>query len=521
MAPTQELPDANLSVPIPTDSIIRTQIHPHHMPSNLPYDIFLMIAFLCWDRESDARDSNFPITASHVCRMWRRYALDTGAFWTTLEFRQQNPHRAIMKYKTWLERSKSSPLDIIIRSEPFKGASVKHAKSIMRLIMPRIGHWRSFQVERVPTKIFRLIFDRLRDASAPKLEILTVVEEQFPRSFRSGPTTRWKLMPFVHGEKPSLKELIFKGVPYGDLLKCLSMLEVLHLVDPGFYHAGAVENVKSIHRILLYLPSLRALRIDCGRRITNMFFEPLRLLPGAPSSPFLNGTLADQNMLLGLLNLPKVLYFLTQPHLETTLNLGLLPLLSEYHPFPNLISLPLGGTHSPFPGLGDSLNKSHLAQLEGALSGLPQLKALTFHYVDFEGDKGLPCLETTCPRLHWLTFIQCTGCTQEALQRIVETRRTRPGFNPLGQLDIQQSSSLDGIVIDKEIDMWMKRSLTYKVGNLVHEPERGNLEGVKPAKLFQTKPGRMHSPLDLLRAGLPDDAAPGYLARTRGGTLNW
>ncbi|KAG8926615.1 hypothetical protein FRC01_008620, partial [Tulasnella sp. 417] len=172
MDAVETLPDNASPMPISDDTDVKTRTRPHYILSNVPYDIFLMIVFWCWNGGKDNDHSNFPITASHVCRTWRYYALDTGVFWTSLEFRQARPHLAIIKYKVWLERARGSPLDIYIGPQGFKGASVKHAKSIMRLIMPHLSQWRSFRVERVPKKIFLLIFAQLRDVSAPMLEVL-------------------------------------------------------------------------------------------------------------------------------------------------------------------------------------------------------------------------------------------------------------------------------------------------------------------------------------------------------------
>ncbi|KAG8940111.1 hypothetical protein FRC04_005638 [Tulasnella sp. 424] len=493
MAATEALPDPNLSAAIPTSSTIRTQIQPSHMPSNISYDIFLIIAYLCWDRENNNQDSRFPITASHVCRTWRRYALDTGAFWTSLEFRQTNPHLAIMKYEIWLERAKDSPLDIFIGPQPFKGASVKHAKSIMRLIMPHVGHWRSFHVEHVPKKIVRLIFDRLRDVSAPRLETLKVFGERLARAFRPLSATRLKLAPFIHGEASGLKELVLEGFPYGYFLNRFPKLQVLHLTHPDFATAGAAENVKSVHHVLASLPSLRALRIDFASRIFN--------------SPFLHGLLeastprishssltelsialpkVDEDMVLGSFALPKLRYFLIRRPAEATLSLSLLAPLSKYRPFPNLISLCIG-TRIPYVRFsGPPEDPVKLAHLEGALAGLPQLKALTFDCVGFGGNRWLLCLTTTCPQLQWLTFIECGGCTLEPLRTIVERRRTKPGFDSLVRLVIQQWPGLEGMTIDEGSDRWLKQSLIYEVTTPVHPDQRNDylrvVEGVEPSR---------------------------------------
>ncbi|KAG8916759.1 hypothetical protein FRC01_002884 [Tulasnella sp. 417] len=500
MDPAGTPPDNASSIPISDDTGIKTPTRLHHMLSNIPYDIFLMVVFSCWNGGKRSDGTNFPITASHVCRTWRRYALDTGIFWATLEFRQARPHRAIMKYKIWLERARGSPLDIFIGFQPFKAASVKHAKSIMRLIMPHVSHWRSFRVEHVPKKIVRLIFDRLRDVSAPTLEVLKVVGERSRRPFQPVARTTLKLKPFVHGEASSLKELALVGFPYGYFVTRFSGLQVLQLTQSDFFEAGSIENVQSIQHILTCLPNLRTLDVDCARYIpANHRSLPLT---GSPppriSHPSLTELLiylpkSDLDMTLSSLDLPQVRYFLTRTQIEMALGINLLPLLSQHHPFPNLLSLRLGASYSGLVNLNFNPTGGHpgqinLTHLEGALAGLPVLKALTFDQVDFEGGKWLHCLGTRCPALHWLTFIQCGGCTLEQIRTIVETRRKRNGFDALVRIVIEQWSTGNFIAIDESAQQWLRRSLIFEVIYPANDLNRHSylsvVEGLEPSPRF-------------------------------------
>ncbi|KIO23274.1 hypothetical protein M407DRAFT_27264 [Tulasnella calospora MUT 4182] len=403
MDAAETLPDNVPSIPISDGIAIKIRAQSHHMLANVPYDIFRMIVFSCWKGSNDDDHSNFPTTASHVCRTWRLYALDTGAFWASLEFRQARPHGAIMKYKVWLERARGSPLDISIGFQPFKGASVKHAKSIMRLIMPHVSHWRSFQVDRVPKKISRLIFDQLRDVSAPMLEVLKVFGEGHGSTFRKPTTTTCKLKPFVNGEASNLKELTVVGFPHNYFVTRFTGLQVLQLTQFDFYEAGPMKNVKSIQHILLSLPNLHTLHIDCYRPLT----ENIRSSSSLPTVPtrishpsltelWIHLPKADHDAILSSLDLPRVRYFLTRMQVEAPVGLALLPALSQYHPFSNLISLRLAGRYSDFPsrslniGISDHASQMNLTYLEGALAGLPLLKALTFDRVGFEGGKYGP-----------------------------------------------------------------------------------------------------------------------------------
>ncbi|KAG9046062.1 hypothetical protein FS837_005138 [Tulasnella sp. UAMH 9824] len=482
------------------DTALNVRTQSCHMISNIPYDIFLLIAFSCWNDGTDKYHSNFPIIASHVCRTWRRYALDTGAFWAIIEFRQARIHPAMMKYKVWLERARDSPLDIYIGPHPFKNASVKHAKAIMQLIMPHVSHWRSFGVDRVPKKISRLIFDRLRDVSAPMLEILNVDGERARRSYQEPPTARCKLKPFVRGEAPNMRELTVVGFPYDYFVTRFTSLQVLRLTHFDFGRGDTLENVKSIQRILVSLPNLHVFQIDSNNSRSgaySVFPELDRSLPRISHHSLTELCIylgfADRDAILASLHLPRVRYFLSHLQSETTFGLHLLPYLSQFHPFSNLVSLRLVGRSSGRATSNDidnhrndarnRWNEVNMAHLEGALSGLPLLKALTFERVGFEGGKWLNCLGTTCPCLQWLTFSQCDGCTLEQIRAIVETRQETHGFDPLVRLVIEQWSSDNFIKIDEGSDEWLKRSLRFDVTSSVDDLRRDTylsaVEGIK------------------------------------------
>ncbi|KAG9043760.1 hypothetical protein FS837_009150 [Tulasnella sp. UAMH 9824] len=495
------LSDEGSPKPTPDDTVPNVRNQPYHTLSNVvPYDIFLVIAFSCRNDGTDKYHSNFPIIASHVCRTWRRYALDTGAFWAIIEFRQARIHPAMMKYKVWLERARDSPLDIYVGPHPFKNASVKHAKAIMQLIMPHVSRWRSFQVDRVPKKISRLIFDRLRDVSAPILETLKVDGERPRRSYQVPPTTRCKLKPFVHGEAPNVTELAVLDFSHEYFITRFTKLQVLHLKHFDFEGASPLdldgskrlENVKFIQGILVSLPNLHKLQIDRHVPIygNHDVFPTLDTsLPRTSHSSLTELRVylreADRDAIFSSLDLPQVQYFLTQMQVETAFKLHLLPSLSQYHPFSGLVSLRLEGSGI---GMRDEMskrwNETNMAHLEGALFGLPLLKALTFDRVDFGGGKWLTFLGTKCPCLQWLTFTNCTGCTLEQIRAIVETRQETPGFDPLVRLLIQQRPYGNFITIDEVTDEWLKRSLGYEVMSPVADWKLDTylsvVEGIKP-----------------------------------------
>ncbi|KAG8977565.1 hypothetical protein FRB90_008767, partial [Tulasnella sp. 427] len=117
-------------------------------------------------------DNSSPILASHVFRTWRNHALSTGTLWTKDELQTRTPD--FEKHRTLMDRANGAPLDVTIDETPFRNSSVKHAKEIMRLLVPHVSHLRTLEVWRVPRKILRIIFDRLAELSAPQLRKLTV-----------------------------------------------------------------------------------------------------------------------------------------------------------------------------------------------------------------------------------------------------------------------------------------------------------------------------------------------------------
>ncbi|KAG8903718.1 hypothetical protein FRC01_009022 [Tulasnella sp. 417] len=158
-----------MSNPIITDSQETPSSPPGSRHINdLPYDIFHLIFSVCFQEPSAG--APFPVVASHVCRTWRQHALNTPKFWTKLEFHQKKP--PFEKYRVWWERANGCPFDVSIDQRPFQVASLKHAKEIMRLIIPNIASLRTLRVEKVPQKVLRTIFGRPASVSAPQLQRL-------------------------------------------------------------------------------------------------------------------------------------------------------------------------------------------------------------------------------------------------------------------------------------------------------------------------------------------------------------
>ncbi|KAG8963740.1 hypothetical protein FRC05_004533, partial [Tulasnella sp. 425] len=373
---------------------------------DLPYDVLHVIFVLCWKAQNEEEGTHFPTIASHVCQTWRRYALATPTFWTVLEFRERRP--PIGKYQNWLERSKDCPLDIVIHSTPFRRASVKHAKEIMRLTVPHIRRWRAISVHGLPDKILRLIFDRITQDGAEgleSLEMVKVVEENRDPWFRCSKSRRspnWKFQPFSKGKvPPKLRHIILEGVSLQYFIGRFERLQALEVLDRFIYEPDS--GVQSTHDILSALPDLHVLCVD-DRRHARLSIEtghtqrirasPVPLLTHKSLTQLsVQAPQATRNAIISSLVLPNLRYLLDRKRMEPTLGVCCLPHLSQHRPFPKLVSLRVGGSHSSRPLLSNSWNPpnanvTNMAHLEGALAGLSELRAVTFDHVDFEGSGG-------------------------------------------------------------------------------------------------------------------------------------
>ncbi|KAG9045619.1 hypothetical protein FS837_006005 [Tulasnella sp. UAMH 9824] len=403
--------------------------HPHptcHVLS-LPYDIMYLIFSFSLD-QTHHRKHDFPTVMSHVCQLWRQYALDAPSFWTSLRFESATPE--IEMYRAWLERSKDSPFDLVIGWLPFIGASLKNAKTIMRLIFPHAHRLRSLQVSNVPFKIRQVIFDRLNNTQMPLLETLNIergwhVDEKPSLADR-------KFKPFIHGNAANLKHVILKNVPYDYVIHRFKNLQTLSIVNRKIFAGSRSDNVKAVQDILSLLPHLHTLRIDQER--------VAELGSGIPQLPplthntleyiYLNASQGDSNAIFCNLVLPSLRQIRRQSELDFPIGICCLPRMAQAppgHSYPSLISLTLNGRdgfgkpHPEFKG-------RNMEFLERALARVPWLESLTLTHVDLEDNKHLICLARTYPRLKRLALIFCSRFELRELRATVRSRRGPKGM---------------------------------------------------------------------------------------------
>ncbi|KAG8924668.1 hypothetical protein FRC01_011202, partial [Tulasnella sp. 417] len=380
--------------------------------------------------ETGNKRYDFPVIISHVCRLWRQHALDTPGFWTSLRFKSPIPK--IEKYHAWLERSKDAPFDLEVGWQPFEGASVKHAKAIMRLIFPHVQRLRSLQVRDVPFKIRQLIFDRLNNAHLPSLETLDV-KWGWAFDERPSPTDR-KFKPFCYGDAANLKHVALERIQYDYVIRKFKKLETLDIINWNILGKSSRDNAKTIQDILSLLPDLRALRVDREYFPDSRSIQPVPTLPPFTHSSleqlYINASQGDIDTIVCALVLPSLRRFGRSPGTELPIGISCLPTMAQVrtsHPFPNLVSLRLCGP----PTSGEpysEVDSRNMVFFERALAGIPKLESLALDQVNLEDNKHLAALARTCPRLQRLVFIYCPGLVLKELRDVTQNRRDPKGL---------------------------------------------------------------------------------------------
>ncbi|KAG8940369.1 hypothetical protein FRC04_005388 [Tulasnella sp. 424] len=472
---------------------------PRHI-NDLPYDVFHLIFSICC--EASKTGVPFQVLASHVCRTWRQHAINTPSFWTKLEFRQKKPR--FEKYQVWLERTNGAPFDVSIDQGPFHGASVKHAKEIMRLIVPNIARLRRLEVLTAPPKIMRIIFDRLARVSAPQLRKLTVRAERDSWWSEPAKQTKWKFQPFVQGEAPSLRELNLYGIDPSHVIGRFKDLRYVRIKWSGIFgtpNPMAYDHAKSVQVLLNALPDLQYLLVDDGGykkyyTDTNDFHQvPAQLPPPTTHDALKHISIASSpaniNAIITSLILPKLRYAIDRQQTELVIGVGCLGAMAQSDPSPysGLLSLRLGGGCSVSDKITHPQNSINMGYLEPALARLKHLRSLTFERVDFEDDQYLPCLGWTSHKLEWLRLVNCRGFTLKQVRSTVEARlQAKKKIQPLVRLIIiherLEECSLPCEEADKE---WLESAVQLVIKNCIYESIPGEdylsvVKGMRPLR---------------------------------------
>lgn len=113
----------------------------------LPNELLSYIFFLIVN--DPAENHLCTLTISHVCFQWRQVALSNGALWARIVLTFPITDHKISCAKTWLLRSRTSPLDILLDvrdpewgwEEDDHKFRLEHMQSIMQLLITHIERW--------------------------------------------------------------------------------------------------------------------------------------------------------------------------------------------------------------------------------------------------------------------------------------------------------------------------------------------------------------------------------------------
>ena len=118
------------------------------LPNELLSCIFLLVV-------NDPAETHLrTLTISHVCFQWRQVALSNGALWARIVLTFPISEHKLSCAKTWLSRSSTSPLDILLDvrdpewgwKEDDHRFRLEHMQSIMQLLITHVERWQMVEM---------------------------------------------------------------------------------------------------------------------------------------------------------------------------------------------------------------------------------------------------------------------------------------------------------------------------------------------------------------------------------------
>jgi len=145
----------------------------YDLPFDIVYEVFSLAAI---------HDPEWaPVVISHCCRRWREDSLNSPLLWSRITFRRSFPKRInedfSLKQKIWIERSKESPLEIMIGRQATKNKRAWMTPTfgdpsitrILKLILPQSHRWQLLKIDDITDQAWRYVCDKLRAVDAPML----------------------------------------------------------------------------------------------------------------------------------------------------------------------------------------------------------------------------------------------------------------------------------------------------------------------------------------------------------------
>ncbi|KAF9065360.1 hypothetical protein BDP27DRAFT_62398 [Rhodocollybia butyracea] len=188
----------------------------HRLPSETLSYIFLHVV-----HEYDES----PLTISHICSRWRKVSISTGALWTSIKLSLPYSSSQLAYLQTWLSRSKSYPLDILLdfRDEDWNWEEDDHAftpeisEEIISVLRPHSKRWRHVELFTdtwAPIYTFLDLTRNITDLPILKSVALSRCNAYFARKGELFKPTRFREPISLFGGAclPSLRELSLVGV---------------------------------------------------------------------------------------------------------------------------------------------------------------------------------------------------------------------------------------------------------------------------------------------------------------------
>ena len=172
-------------------NLVRSMKNSLALINKIPPDVLFLIPNY-W--EDSNRDTGL-INLTHVCHSWRELFISCPLLWACLDC------ASVDKTKTYIERSKSSPLEIYLQhsNNPF------HQEEALILAATHVGRLRTISAEGGLTQVFTVLAKHF-SGPTPHLKKLDV---RHVRYYGPAPTLPNELL---NGDLPSLRELCLIGV---------------------------------------------------------------------------------------------------------------------------------------------------------------------------------------------------------------------------------------------------------------------------------------------------------------------
>ncbi|KIO20777.1 hypothetical protein M407DRAFT_29623, partial [Tulasnella calospora MUT 4182] len=409
--------------------------------NRIPFDIFQVIIDMC---QQDEPSSTFRFTISHVCHLWREYALAMPLLWAFLHINKPVPRWEILE--GMLKRSGQAPLNIYIGQAPFVKSALPHLRKIMRMILPHLGRWRTLHLSDAPCKVRRILLDQIRAKPAPHLEDIKISQSSFydrpsPLKLKNS-SPNWRAEDMLVGF-PNLNSVEWTiSTSNLSALPSFRNLRFLILGEDTLIDVLPRPFVQLIHRILSDSPSLETFGIHYHTisgwgdvEVVNL--QVPALTHQSLQTLFIKSTVTIRSAAIRSLILPKLRAFSTAYHTELV-DVSCCNPIAEQNSLPELRVIVISGDVDTgwLPVPPPSFH-ADMPFLRPAVHNLANLRILTFRTINFDGGRWLPDLGNCCPHLRWLIFVYCIGYTIPPIRLLVETRIHRDGINPLQLLCIE------------------------------------------------------------------------------------